>query len=230
MPSETCEDFESAQPGKYFLCQYDVVQNFVRGLQERYLLCSCPMRCVKTRYTAFICSFYYQCQSKHTISWSSSDKVGNYHKVNLRSVMACTCSGMLNIQFKKIAKFLGLGSWNKRLKATVSFPLRDTIGAKHDESILSALYVEVERTGEQVSYNCRGIRIMSVARHVCRKNSHHTDVVAIGQRTRKVVNVQHVTKMNDVSTHRHEFLGTKRVYSDMNSRGIQVRINYTNTQ
>ena len=52
MASEICEDFESAQPGKYFLCQYDVVQNFFRELQEHNLLCSCPMRCVKTRYTA----------------------------------------------------------------------------------------------------------------------------------------------------------------------------------
>ena len=145
MAFQTCEDFESAQPGKYFLCQYDVVQNFIRKLQEHNLLCSCPMRCVKTRYTAFICSFYYQCQSKHTISWSSSDKVGNYHKANLRSVMAYICSGMLNIQFEKFAQFLGLGFWHERLVAIVSLPLR-----VHDENVLSALYEEVERTGEQV--------------------------------------------------------------------------------
>ena len=100
---------------------------------------------------------------------------------------------MINIQFEKFAKFLGLGSWNERLMATVSLPLRVTIGAIHDESVLSALHEEVERTGEQVSDNCRGISIMSDARHDCRKNSHHTDVVAMGQRTRKVVNVQHVT-------------------------------------
>ena len=49
--------------------------------------------------------------------------------------------------------------------------------------------------------------------HACRKNSHRTDVVAIGQ--------QHVTKMDDVSTQRHEFVGTERVYNDLKSRGIQ---------
>ena len=144
--------------------------------------------------------------------------------------MAYTCSGMLKIQFEKFAKFLGLGSWNERLMATVSLPLRVTIDAIHDESVLSALYEEVERTGEQVSDNCRGIRIMSDARHACRKNSYHTDVVAIGQCTRKVVNVQHVTKMDDVSAQRHEFVETEREYNDLKSRGIQVRIHYINTQ
>ena len=161
--------------------------------------------------------------SKHTISWSSSDKVSNYHKVNLRSVMAYTCSGMLNIQFEKFAKYLGLGSWNERLMATVSLSLRVIIGAIHmihDESVLSAVYEEVERTGEQVADNCRGIRIMGHARHACRKNSYHTEVV----------NVQRVTKMDDVSTQRHEFVGKERVYNDTKSRRIQVRINYTNTQ
>lgn len=64
--------------------------------------------------------------------------------------------------------------------------------------------------------------MMTDARHACRKNSHHSDVVAIGQATRKVINIQHVTKADDKSTQRHEVLGTSRVYEEFKKKNIQV--------
>ena len=52
----------------------------------------------------------------------------------------------------------------------------------------------------------------------------HTDVVAIGQVTHKVVSIQHVTKNDGVSSQRHEYVGTEQLYADFKQRGIVVRI------
>jgi hypothetical protein len=55
------------------------------------------------------------------------------------------------------------------------------------------------------------IDIMTDARHEWRKNAKDTSVVAIGEKTHKVLKCEHVTKTDDLVTQRHEKIGTERM-------------------
>ena len=100
-------------------------------------------------------------------------------------------------------------------------PLSATIKVLGEESVTRALFEEVAKTPETTT-DTRCVRILTDARHACRKNSFHSDVVAIGQMTRKVINIQHITKADDKSTQKHEVLGTTRIYDDFGKKNIKV--------
>ena len=89
--------------------------------------------------------------------------------------------------------------------------------------IKSALQEEQNAT-ENVPTNSKTIDIMSDARHACRKNSYHCDVTALGQRTHKVVNYQHVTKQDDVCSQRHEMVDTRKLYDIFDRDQVTVRV------
>jgi phosphopantetheine adenylyltransferase len=56
------------------------------------------------------------------------------------------------------------------------------------------------------------------------KNAQDTSVIAIGERSRKVLNYVHVTKAEDPVTQRHEVIGTRKIYEDLDSRDISVNM------
>ena len=72
--------------------------------------------------------------------------------------------------------------------------------------------------------NGKKISIMTDAWHGCWKNSAHTDHVAIRWRSHKVVNIQHVSKKDDLVSQRHEKLGVKIMYDEFTRHNITVDI------
>ena len=62
------------------------------------------------------------------------------------------------------------------------------------------------------------------ARHGWRKNAKDTGVEALGCRTHKVIRHEHVTKNEDPVTQRHELIGTKRIYQNIEDHGCSVNI------
>lgn len=57
------------------------------------------------------------------------------------------------------------------------------------------------------------------------KNAQDTSVVAIGERTHKVLNCAHVTKAaEDPVSQRHETIGTRKIYEDFDNRDISVNV------
>ena len=44
------------------------------------------------------------------------------------------------------------------------------------------------------------------------KNSLHSDHIAIGQKTHKILDVQHITKTEETSSQKHEALGCRKMY------------------
>jgi hypothetical protein len=58
---------------------------------------------------------------------------------------------------------------------------------------------------------------------LCRKNSYHSDIVAVGQLGHKVIHIEHVTKEQEPSSQRHEAYGTRRMYESLTAHGVTVR-------
>ena len=69
-----------------------------------------------------------------------------------------------------------------------------------------------------------GIDIETDARHGWRKNAKDTTVVALGQKTHKVLCHEHVTKHDDAVTQRHELIGTQRIYRHLEKEGVSVNV------
>ena len=64
---------------------------------------------------------------------------------------------------------------------------------------------------------------MTDARHACRKNSLHSDHIAIGQKTHKILDVQHITKTEETSSQKHEALGCRKMYEEFDRLGIEIK-------
>ena len=55
------------------------------------------------------------------------------------------------------------------------------------------------------------------------KKSFYSDHIATGQKTHKIVDVQHPTKLEETSSQKHEALGCRKMYDDFDRNGIQVK-------
>lgn len=78
---------------------------------------------------------------------------------------------------------------------------------------------------EESSLSTNGaISIMTDARHHCRKNSYHTDHIAIGLRTHKVLDIQHINRDDDICTQRHEAVGFDRMYQNLDESNLEVAV------
>ena len=62
------------------------------------------------------------------------------------------------------------------------------------------------------------------ARHGWRKNVAQSDIVARGNITHNVVNIQTVTRSDEPISQRHELIGVKNMYKDFDSQNVKVRI------
>lgn len=65
---------------------------------------------------------------------------------------------------------------------------------------------------------------MTDARQGWRKNAKDTSVVAIGEKTHKVLSCEHVTKSDDSVTQRHERFGTEKIYQHLKNQNVTVGI------
>lgn len=70
--------------------------------------------------------------------------------------------------------------------------------------------------------NTAPIDILTDARHGWRKNARQTDVICIGNDTKKVVAYKVVTSDDDPIAQRHELIGTKDIYNQMDLNNVLV--------
>lgn len=71
-----------------------------------------------------------------------------------------------------------------------------------------------------------GITIMTDARHGWRKNAKDSSIVAIGEKTHRVIKSEHVTKQDDHVSQRHEKIGTERIYEFLDEQGVDVIVTF----
>lgn len=74
------------------------------------------------------------------------------------------------------------------------------------------------------SENEDGIAIMTDARHGWRKHAKDSSVVAIGEKTHRVIKCENVTKQDDTVSQRHEKIGTERIYKYLEDQGMAVNV------
>ena len=69
-----------------------------------------------------------------------------------------------------------------------------------------------------------GVDNITDAHHGWRKKAAQSDVVALGNVTHKVANIQTVTRSDEPISQRHELVGVKNMYKYFDSQNVKVRI------
>jgi hypothetical protein len=156
----------------------------------------------------------------HIFSWSSSPYLpSKEYLVNSRVNHGLICSGIFPSDYKRFANGAGIGIISEENRTTFFKQHKQHIQQECNDSIETALLEEV------ASYeDLETIDIMTDARHGWRKNAEDTSVVAIGEKTHKVLKCEHVAKTDDLVTQKNEKIGTERIYSYMDEHDSKIGI------
>lgn len=180
----------------------------VKKVTKRGHVVSLKLRCTRTD------------RAKHVYLWASSPYLPNgKYLINERINHAFVCSGMLPSHYSRFCKAAGFGVLSVSNRNSFFHKYKSFVQEEYDESISTALLEEVGMYDE-----LDGIDIITDARHGWRKNAKDTSVVAIGDRSHKVLNCVHVTTAEDPVTQRHEKLGTEKIYNDLDNKQVSVNV------
>ena len=226
----TCDRVEIQQPEStaddemdLFICSKKQIFNLVEILND----CSAPSLQIKDfSKSGHVGQLKFTTVSSpgRYINWnSSSEHAGNF-VINNWMIHSYLCSGMLAAQYERLCKFACIGMPSKRYKDKVIRVYSEVAQKTAEESIKTALDEEERETDKSPNESGRIIDIMTDARHACRTNSFHSDITALGNRTHRVLNYQHVTKKEERSTQKHEMCGVKNMYVEFLNQGVKVRV------
>ena len=207
-----------------FICENSALLDLVETVSTHRDNCTGTLRPITQSHCGHVGQFYLICENGHSIHWQSSKMFGKYHSVNYKMMLAYYCSGMSEVNFDRFTDFLDAGVLSRHFQVTVAVTFTAIIAVLVMESMRMALFEEVQRAREQEE---SGISIMTDARHQCRKNSYHTDHVALGQHTHKVINYQHITKLQERVTQRHEQVGCEQMYEYFKNRTFKLTFIHT---
>ena len=111
-------------------------------------------------------------------------------------------------QYERFCEFLDIGTVTQHFCDSPTITVGNVIGLITRQSVQNALAKEISISGKD------GISIMTDTRPHCRKNSYHTDHVALGAYTHKVINMQHITRDEERSTKKHETVCCELMYNE----------------
>ncbi|CAC5364483.1 unnamed protein product [Mytilus coruscus] len=129
------------------------------------------------------------------------------------------CSGMLPSHYTKFVDGAGIGKINKEKRNKFFNSYENHIQTEYHKSTTTAL---LEESASYYDDKFGEIDSLTDARHGWRKNAKYASIVAIGEKTHKVLSCQHVTKDDEVVSQRHERVGTDRVYTYLAEKEVAV--------
>ena len=194
-------------------------EKFASLIAQHSRKCQLDLKLVAVTKIGHVLILKFRCDNFHEVTWESSVSCGDNYKVNYKVLASYICSGMTSVQYEKFCDFSTINIPTKQFRARGIAYLSTIIELLRKTSIASARREEMEASKKHKE---DGISIMTDARHACRKNSFHSDHIAIGQRTHKIVDVQHITKRDETSSQKHESLGCTRMYENFDREGIKI--------
>ena len=206
-----------------FISTMSCVQKLTEMAEHHGRNCKNNLKQKKIVYRGHVVIVMFQCaktQVSHTYRWTSSPYLPNdTFLVNHRVNHAVVCSGMLPVHYTRFSKASGFGVISKSKRKQFTQDYSDSLQAVYHSSLEESLHMEIG------SYeDLDGIDIMTDARHGWRKNAKDSSVVALGEKTHKVLQCIHVTKADDIVSQRHELKGTQRIYENFESEDVTIKV------
>lgn len=215
---------EHTEQDLYIVAKSSLVK-YLDIVQKHGEACKSPlvMRRIQRGGHVAMCKLSCSHQPTHAYTWSSSPYLPNSRFLaNERIQHAMMTSGMLPVHYQRFCDGASLGRVSKYKVHDFFHAYKDSIKEEHDESIQTALMLEMGHYDYDEEWS--GINILTDARHGWRKNAKDTSVVTIGERSHQVLLHTHVTKADDHCTQRHEKLGTEKAYDYFEEKGVEVAV------
>ncbi|KAK3091924.1 hypothetical protein FSP39_023755 [Pinctada imbricata] len=216
---------KSSMKLKIFLCAEKSLEKIIETVDAHARSCTGQLKIKKITTRGHVVMTNLKCenlQQTHNIKWSSSPYLPNKeYLVNSRVNHGLICSGMLPSHYNRFVDGAGIGKIGKAKREKFFKSYKKFLQDECKESMSTAILEEVasyedEKLGE--------VDIMTDARHGWRKNAKDSTIVALGDKTHKVISCQHITKSDDRVTQRHEKIGTKKIYEDLQSNDVSVGV------
>ncbi|CAN7992142.1 unnamed protein product [Ixodes pacificus] len=210
---------KASEDASLVLCDKAALSGIINAVRDHTRRCPEDLGVVNVTPWGFAARVECKCL-KHTLVFDTSTSVGEIRVFDCFIAVAFVCSGMLGTQFEKFCNFGAIPYSRRSLKK-----LATHVGVAVEilkMNSLAAAQQEEARATEQRDSSLTSLSIETDARHACRKNSFHTDVVALRQKHHKVVGIVHVTKKEEPSSQKHEALGTRQLYKYFRERNITV--------
>lgn len=185
---------EDASP---VLCDKAALSTIINAVQNPTRRCPEDIGVVNVTPWGFAARVECKCL-KHTLVFDTSTSAGEIRIVDCFIAVAFVCSSMLGTQFKKFCNF-GAILYSRRSLEKLATHIGAAVEILKMNS-LAAVQQEEARATEQRDSSLTSLSIKTDPRHACRKNSFHTDVVALGQKHHKAVGIVHVTKKEEPSS------------------------------
>lgn len=214
---------EKGTEQKIFLTAETSLKRLVKVVENHAKVCDGSLACKKVNEKGHVAAVRFNCSSNktHSLLWSSSPYLpNNEYLVNRRVMHGFACSGMLPVHYTRFVKGAKIGIIHQKNRDKCMQSINTEIEEEYKESIDLALWGEVGCQGEDED----GITIMTDARHGWRKNAKDSSVVAIGEKTHRVIKCENVTKQDDIVSQRHEKIGTERIYKYLEDQGIAINV------
>ena len=220
--SETCHSdvLNSAKHGN-FICENIQILKLVEAITIHQRNCHHELHAKSINHSGHVAAIVWTCNTGHMVNWESSSVLGKQYTVNYRAMLAYICSGIKQIEYERFSDFLESGTLTDYFRIQAAMAFSAILSVLTRESIQFALLDEIQASKDKGQ---NGISIMTDARHQCRKNSYHTDHVALGQYTHKVINMQHIDKEQERCTQKHETIGCEQMYEDFKRQDITVSV------
>ncbi|CAG2254076.1 unnamed protein product [Mytilus edulis] len=159
-------------------------------------------------------------EKSHSYLWSSSSYLPNDEfLVNHRICHAFYSSGLLPVHYTRFVNGAGIGCITKERRSKFFRKYKEHAENESIQSVDNAINDEISSKDD-----LDGINIMTDARHGWRKNAKDTTVVALGEKTHKVMDCEHITKSQDKVAQRHERLGTQIIYENLENKNVSIKI------
>ena len=207
---------------KIFMCAEDSLKRYKEVVESHARYCKDNLAMKKWTKGGHVINIRLKCESSHNFLWSSSPYMkNNEYLVNNRVQHGLICSGMLPSQYTKFVDGAGIGKINKEKRNKFFNSYEDHIQREYQKSTSTAL---LEESASYEDDKLGEIDILTDARHGWRKNAKDSSVVAVGEKTHKVLSCQHITKGDDVVSQRHERIGTERIYEYLAEKEVAVGV------
>lgn len=212
----------------HFLTSKSALRNMCAAILHHHIECKTLLDVERTERFGHVGKITFACQSGHELKIDTSPHIeGGKFLGNMQIMHALYTSGLRFSQYERFCDGAMLGKCPETLFINTHDMYCDATEVLTKESITEARQEEEISSIQEAEENgieYGGINIITDARHSTRRNAKQSDIIALGNKTHRVVGAVTVTKDDDSISQCHELYGVKKLYKDFEDYGLTINI------
>jgi hypothetical protein len=207
------------------MCTTSAVENLLKRVSEHKDQCTGTFSIADSLCFQHVATHKFHCSAGHDMDWASSPHVeGGDFLANLRMAHGYLSSGMLPNQYERFCKSAGIGVMGDKYLNGIQTTYSKTIQDLATKSMNDAVNEEIAHSEcIRKDSDDHGISVMCDARHCWRKNAQFSDIVCLGEETRKVLRIETINKYTEEScSQKHETLGVTKILKHFDDEQVPI--------